>query len=172
MPNKQAVDVTAVYTEAEEEAGIAQCGDQARIRLRGIDDEDIATGSVLCSPKHLVHCVSTFDAQIRILDLKNVLTASFNCAMHVHTAIEEATVSLLLHTLQKGTNRKSKRPPSHAKKGDSIIARFRATSNARGICIEKYDVQPSMGRFTLRDQVGYLCYHASVLADRTSRDKP
>ena len=161
MPNKQSVDVTAVYTETEEETGLAQCGDQARIRLRGVEDEDIASGFVLCSPKRLVPCVTTFDAQIRIIELKSILTAGFNCIIHVHTAIEEVTVAVLLHSLQKGTNRRSKRPPSHAKKGDSIIARFKVTSNPRGICIEKYETQPSMGRFTLRDQVSNIqsCFY-------------
>jgi len=152
MPNKQPVEVTAVYTETEEETGIAQCGDQIRLRLRGIEEEDILPGFVLCSPKRLVHCVSTFEAQIRILDLKSILTAGFNCVIHVHAVIEEVTFAALLHSLQKGTNRKSKRPPTHAKKGDSIIARLQVIGGVGSICIERFEDYPQMGRFTLRDQ--------------------
>ncbi len=69
-------------------------------------------------------------------------------------AIEEVTFAALLHKLQKGTNRKSKVPPTHAKRGDSIIAQLRVTSGAGAICVEKFDDYPQMGRFTLRDQVG------------------
>ncbi|KAH6647525.1 P-loop containing nucleoside triphosphate hydrolase protein [Truncatella angustata] len=152
MPNNDKIDITAVYTETEEEVGIAQSGDQVRIRLRGLEEEDILPGFVLCSPKRLVHRVSEFEAQIRILDLKSILSAGFNCVCHVHTAIEEVTFSALLHKLQKGTNRKSKVPPSHAKKGDSIIARLQIIGGAGSICIEKFDDYPQMGRFTLRDQ--------------------
>ncbi|KAH0440208.1 eukaryotic peptide chain release factor gtp-binding subunit [Colletotrichum camelliae] len=152
MPNKQNVDVAAVYGETEEETQVAQCGDQVRIRLRGIEEEDILPGFVLCSPKRLVHNVATFEAQIRILELKSILTAGFNCVLHVHAAIEEVTFAALLHKLQKGTNRKSKLPPSHAKKGDSIIARMQVIGGAGSVCIEKFEDYPQMGRFTLRDQ--------------------
>ncbi|KAK4158364.1 P-loop containing nucleoside triphosphate hydrolase protein [Chaetomidium leptoderma] len=152
MPNKQNVDVAALYGETEDETPIAQCGDQVRLRLRGIEEEEITPGFVLCSPKRLVHNVSQFEAQIRILDLKSILTAGFNCVLHVHAAIEEVTFSELLHKLQKGTNRKSKVAPSHAKRGDSIIAILQVTGGAGSVCVERFEDYPQMGRFTLRDQ--------------------
>ncbi|KAH6679406.1 P-loop containing nucleoside triphosphate hydrolase protein [Halenospora varia] len=152
MPNRDKVDVAALYGETEEEVNMAQCGDQVRLRLRGIEEEDILPGFVLCSPKRLVHCVSAFEAQIRVLELKSILSAGFNCVMHVHSAIEEVTFAVLLHKLQKGTGRKSKVPPSHAKKGDSIIARMEVIGGAGSVCVEKFEDYPQLGRFTLRDQ--------------------
>lgn len=149
MPNKAKIDAAAVYGEQEDEIPIAQCGDQVRLRLRGIEEEDILPGFVLCSPKRLVHCVKQFEAQIRILDLKSILSAGFNCVLHVHAAIEEVTFAALLHSLQKGTNRKSKRPPTHAKRGDSIIARMEITGPSGAVCIERFEDYPQMGRFTL-----------------------
>jgi peptide chain release factor subunit 3 len=155
MPNKTSVEAAAVYGEQEEEVQLAQCGDQVRIRLKGIEEDDILPGFVLCSPKRLVHTVAEFEAQIRILELKSILTAGFNCVLHVHSAIEEVTFAALLHKLQKGTNRKSKNPPTHAKKGDSIIARMQVIGGAGAVCVEKFEDYPQMGRFTLRDQVGF-----------------
>ncbi|KAJ4254341.1 translation termination factor GTPase eRF3 [Fusarium torreyae] len=152
MPNKQSVEAAAVYGEQEEEVQLAQCGDQVRIRLKGIEEDDILPGFVLCSPKRLVHTVTEFEAQIRILELKSILTAGFNCVLHVHSAIEEVSFASLLHKLQKGTNRKSKNPPTHAKKGDSIIARIQVIGGAGAVCVEKFEDYPQMGRFTLRDQ--------------------
>ncbi|KAH7157677.1 putative translation release factor erf3 [Dactylonectria estremocensis] len=152
MPNKQNVEAAAVYGEQEEEVQFAQCGDQVRIRLKGIEEEDILPGFVLCSPKRLVHTVAEFEAQIRILELKSILTAGFNCVLHVHSAIEEVTFAALLHKLQKGTGRKSKAPPTHAKKGESIIARMQVIGGAGAVCVEKFEDYPQMGRFTLRDQ--------------------
>ena len=153
MPNRNQVDVAAVYGETEEEVVAAQCGDQVRLRLRGIEEEDILPGFVLCSPKRLVHCVAAFEAQIRVLELKSILSAGFNCVMHVHSAIEEVTFAALLHKLQKGTNRKSKVPPSHAKRGESIIARMEVIGGAGAVCVERFEDYPQLGRFTLRDQV-------------------
>ncbi|EHA49034.1 eukaryotic peptide chain release factor GTP-binding subunit [Pyricularia oryzae 70-15] len=152
MPNKQPIDVSAVYGETEDEIPIAQCGDQVRLRLRGIEEEEILPGFVICSPKRLVHTVKEFEAQIKILDLKSILTAGYNCVLHVHAAIEEVTFAALLHKLQKGTGRKSKLPPSHAKKGDSIIARMQVTGGAGAVCVERFEDYQQMGRFTLRDQ--------------------
>lgn len=152
MPNKHSLEVMAVYGETEDEMAIAQCGDQVRLRVKGIEEEDVLPGFVLCSPKRPVHNVKEFEAQIRILDLKSILTAGFNCVIHVHAAIEEVTFAALLHKLQKGTGRKSKMPPTHAKKGDSIIARMQVTGGAGTVCIEKFEDYPQMGRFTLRDQ--------------------
>ncbi|TWU75977.1 translation termination factor GTPase eRF3 [Metarhizium rileyi] len=152
MPRKQNVEVSAQYGEQEEEVSILQCGDQVRMRLKGVEEEDILPGFVLCSPKRLVHCVAEFEAQIRILDLKSILTSGFNCVLHVHSAIEEVTFAALLHKLQKGTNRKSKNPPTHAKRGDSIIARMQVIGGAGSVCVEKFEDYPQMGRFTLRDQ--------------------
>ncbi|KAI5464767.1 P-loop containing nucleoside triphosphate hydrolase protein [Mariannaea sp. PMI_226] len=152
MPNKTSVEAAAVYGEQEEEVSVAQCGDQVRMRLKGIEEEDIFPGFVLCSPKRLVHTVTEFEAQIRILELKSILTAGFNCVLHVHSAIEEVTFAALLHKLQKGTGRKSKLPPTHAKRGDSIIARMQVIGGAGAVCVERFEDYPQMGRFTLRDQ--------------------
>jgi peptide chain release factor subunit 3 len=158
MPNRDKVDVAAVYGETEDEVAVAKCGDQARLRLRGIEEEDILPGFVLCSPKRLVHCVTAFEAQIRVLELKSILSAGFDCVMHVHSAIEEVTFAALLHKLQKGTGRKSKVPPSHAKRGDSIIARMEVIGGAGSVCVEKFEDYPQLGRFTLRDQVSSISH--------------
>lgn len=155
MPRKDKVEVSAVYGEQEDEVPIAQCGDQVRLRLKGVEEEDILPGFVICSPKRLVHCVAEFEAQIRILDLKSILSSGFNCVLHVHSAIEEVTFAALLHKLQKGTGRRSKAPPTHAKKGDSIIARLQVIGGAGSVCVERFEDYPQMGRFTLRDQVSY-----------------
>jgi peptide chain release factor subunit 3 len=165
MPNRDKVEVAATYGETEDEVPAAQCGDQVRLRLRGIEEEDILPGFVLCSPKRLVHCVAAFEAQIRVLELKSILSAGFNCVMHVHSAIEEVTFAALLHKLQKGTGRKSKVPPSHAKRGDSIIARMEVIGGAGSVCVEKFEDYPQLGRFTLRDQVSYNSSYYFELAN-------
>lgn len=156
MPNKEEVSVAALYGETEDEIQTASCGDQVRIRLRGIEEEDILPGFVLCSPKRPVHCVSAFEAKIRILELKSILSAGYNCVLHVHSAIEEVTFAALLHKLEPGTGRKSKRPPPFASKGQTIIARLEVTGSAGAVCVERFEDYNQLGRFTLRDQVGLV----------------
>lgn len=153
MPNRDEITISALYGETEDEIPQATCGDQVRIRIRGVEEEDILPGFVLCSPKRPVHCVSTFEAQIMLLELKSILSAGFNCVIHVHSAIEEVTFAVLLHKLEKGTGRKSKKPPPFGKQGQSIIARLEIIGGAGSVCVERYEDYPQMGRFTLRDQV-------------------
>ncbi|KAF1953692.1 hypothetical protein CC80DRAFT_450113 [Byssothecium circinans] len=152
MPNRETVSISALYGEQEEEIPGATCGDQVRVRIRGVEEEDILPGFVLCSPKRPVHCVSSFEAQIVLLDLKSILTAGYNCVLHVHAAQEEVTFSALLHKLEKGTGRKSKKAPGFATKGMSIIARLDVTGTAGALCVERFEDYPQLGRFTLRDQ--------------------
>ncbi|CAI6331863.1 unnamed protein product [Periconia digitata] len=152
MPNRETISISALYGEQEEEIPGATCGDQVRVRIRGIEEEDILPGFVLCSPKRPVHCVKSFEAQIVLLDIKSILTAGYNCVLHVHAAQEEVSFSALLHKLEKGTGRKSKKAPGFATKGMSIIARLDVTGTAGALCVERFEDYPQLGRFTLRDQ--------------------
>ncbi|KAL9586072.1 MAG: hypothetical protein Q9203_003995 [Teloschistes exilis] len=152
MPNREDVSVSALYGETEDEIPAAQCGDQVRMRIRGVEEEDIQPGFVLCAPKRPVNCVAAFEAQIHLLELKSILSAGFNCVLHVHSAIEEVTFAALLHKLEKGTGRKSKKAPPFGRQGMAIIARLEVISAAGKVCVETYETLPQLGRFTLRDQ--------------------
>jgi peptide chain release factor subunit 3 len=92
MPNKCAVEVAAIYNEMEEEVPSAVCGDNVRVRLRGVEDEDISPGFVLTSPKSPVRAVRRFEAQLAILEHKNIICAGYSAVMHVHTLSEEVTL--------------------------------------------------------------------------------
>ncbi|KAK3073424.1 translation termination factor GTPase eRF3 [Teratosphaeriaceae sp. CCFEE 6253] len=152
MPTRADIGISALYGETEDEVDRAMCGEQVRLRIKGAEEEDIYPGFVLCSPKRPVHCVSAFEAQIRLLELKSILSAGFNCVLHVHSATEEVTFSALLHKLEPKTNRKSKKPPGFAKQGMNIIARLEVTGGAGSVCVERFEDYPQLGRFTLRDQ--------------------
>jgi len=149
MPNKVQVEVASIYNEMEEEVDTAFCGDNVRIRLRGVDDEDINPGFVLTSPSKPVHAVRQFEAQLAILDHKSIICAGYSAVMHCHTLAEEVTLSALLHYFDKATGRKSRKPPQFAKKGQKIVALIEA---AGLVCVERFVDYPQLGRFTLRDE--------------------
>lgn len=149
MPNRTTVEVLSIFNETESEVDMAVCGEQVRLKIKGVEEEDISPGFVLTSPKNPVKNVSKFVAQIAIVELKSIMSAGFSCVMHIHTAIEEVTITQLLHKLEKGTNRKSKKPPAFAKRGMKIIA---VVETVEPVCVETYQDYPQLGRFTLRDQ--------------------
>lgn len=156
MPNREEVSISALfYADDEEEIETAVCGDQIRARVRNIEEEDINAGFVLCSPDRLVHCVKSFEAKIKILDLKNILTVGYNAVLHVHAAQEEVTFASLLHVVDN-KGRLSKKPPPFASKGQTIIARLDVIGNTGKVCLERYEDHNQLGRITLRDQVCLL----------------
>ena len=149
MPNKTSVEVITIYNETEQEADSAYCGEQVRLKLKGVEEEDLSPGYVLTSPKNPVKTVTRFEAQVAIVELKSIISNGFSCVMHLHTAIEEVKLVELKHKLEKGTNRKLKKAPAFAKKGMRVIAVLETT---QAVCAETYKEYPQLGRFTLRDQ--------------------
>ncbi|KAJ6515918.1 P-loop containing nucleoside triphosphate hydrolase protein [Mycena sanguinolenta] len=149
MPNKTAVEVTAIYNEMEEEVNGALCGDNVRIRLRGVDDEDISPGFMLTSPDKPIHAVRQFQAELAILEHKSIICAGYSAVMHIHTLSEEVTLPALLHYFDKATGRKSRKPPQFAKRGQKIVALI---ETVEPVCVERFADYPQLGRFTLRDE--------------------
>ncbi|KAI9483300.1 MAG: P-loop containing nucleoside triphosphate hydrolase protein [Benjaminiella poitrasii] len=149
MPNKQMTEVSAIYNETEEEIEHAVCGDNIRMRLKGVEEDEITPGFVLCSKKAPVRTTTVFDAQLAILDHKNIICAGYTAVLHIHAAAEEITLSALLHLIDRKTGKKTKRPPQFVKQGQKVIARI---ETAGPICIETFDKLPQLGRFTLRDE--------------------
>lgn len=149
MPNRDVVEVSAIYNELEAEIPSAICGDNVRVRLRGVEDEDISPGFVLTSLKNPVHAVRQFEAQLAILEHKSIICAGYSAVMHVHTLAEEVTLSALLHYFDKATGRKSRKAPQFAKRGQKIVVLI---ETALPVCLERFVDHPQLGRFTLRDE--------------------
>ncbi|KAJ7095352.1 eukaryotic polypeptide chain release factor 3 [Mycena belliarum] len=149
MPNKDSVEVAAIYNEMEEEVNQALCGDNVRIRLRGVEDEDISPGFMLTSPQKPIHAVRQFQAELAILEHKSIICAGYSAVMHIHTLSEEVTLPALLHYFDKATGRKSRKPPQFAKRGQKIVALIETSAP---VCVERFADYPQLGRFTLRDE--------------------
>ncbi|CCJ28381.1 unnamed protein product, partial [Pneumocystis jirovecii] len=148
MPNKNIIEVTALYNEMEE-IQIARCGDQVKLRIRGIEEDDVMSGCILSSISNPVHTAKIFEAQIAILEVKNLLTSGYSCIIHIHTVVQDVTFLKLLYKLDKVTNRRSKKPPPFATKGMKIVALLDVASP---ICIETYERHSQLGRFILRNE--------------------
>lgn len=63
MPNKVKVEVTNIYCE-EDETDSAICGENVKLKLKGIEEEEISGGFVLCDLKDTCQFARVFDAQV------------------------------------------------------------------------------------------------------------
>lgn len=148
MPNKVDVLVDAVELEGSN-ATVAEPGDNVRLRLKGISEDDIRTGMVLCSPTDLVSYTNTFDVRLMILEHKSIICAGYSAVMHIHQVEVECTISRLLGEIDKKTGKIGKKNPKFVKPGMKCIARM---TTQQAVCIEPFVVFPQLGRFMIRDE--------------------
>ena len=148
MPNKKTAEVLSIFMEELEILG-ARSGDNIRLRLKNVEEEDVTSGSVLCFPSNPIHTVSSFEAQLVIMEHKSIICGGYTAVMHAHNCVEEITLTDLLFQIEKKTMKKSKHPPMFVKQGDICIARIECSQM---ICLETFEDHPQLGRFTIRDE--------------------
>uniref|UniRef100_A0A8C4YCC2 G1 to S phase transition 1 n=1 Tax=Gopherus evgoodei TaxID=1825980 RepID=A0A8C4YCC2_9SAUR len=172
MPNKHNVEVLGILSDDVETDAVAP-GENLKIRLKGIEEEEILPGFILCDPNNLCHSGRTFDAQIVIIEHKSIICPGYNAVLHIHTCIEEVEITALICLVDKKSGEKSKTRPRFVKQDQVCIARLRTAGT---ICLETFKEFPQMGRFTLRDEGKTTCATIKVLVlvapERLHKVKP
>lgn len=151
MPNRVMIKVTQVLTD-DIEVDCANAGENLKIKVDGIEEDDIQSGFVICSNDDLCHYSNTFDVKLRIMDYKSIIAAGFQSIMHIHTLTEEVKLTNLICKIDLKTGEKIRYKKGVAKfisNGDLAIVRFESAGN---ICIEEFAKFERMGRLTLRDE--------------------
>jgi len=151
MPNKVHVKVVAVYRESDE-LKYARPGENVRVKLSGVEEDDISTGFVLSSIAKPIHAVLEFDAQLQILELlehKAIFTAGYKAVLHIHSVVEECEIMELLEQMDPRTKKPMKKKILFVKTGAVVLCRIQVNDT---ICVEKFSDFPQLGRFTLRDE--------------------
>ncbi|XP_016475787.1 uncharacterized protein LOC107797412 isoform X1 [Nicotiana tabacum] len=150
MPNKAAVKVLAIFCD-EDRVRDAGPGENVRVRLSGIEEEDIMSGFVLCSAAQPIPAVTEFVAQLQILELLDnaIFTAGYKAVLHIHAVVEECEIVELIQQIDLKTKKPMKKKPLFVKNGAIILCRVQVNNL---ICIEKFSDFPQLGRFTLRTE--------------------
>lgn len=150
MPNKTQVKVVAVYCD-ENKVRRAGPGENLRIRLTGIDDEDILAGFVLSSVARPIAALTEFVAQLQVLELLDnaIFTAGYKAVLHIHSVVEECEIVELLQQIDPKTKKPMKKKVLFVKNGAVVLCRVQVNNL---ICVEKFEDFPQLGRFTLRTE--------------------
>uniref|UniRef100_A0A0K8TS89 Eukaryotic peptide chain release factor GTP-binding subunit n=1 Tax=Tabanus bromius TaxID=304241 RepID=A0A0K8TS89_TABBR len=148
MPNRTQVSVDQLWSDDDEVTAVGP-GENVKIKLKGIEEEDVSPGFVLCDASNPIKTGKIFDAQVVILEHKSIICAGYSAVMHIHCAAEEITVKALLCLVDKKTGEKSKTRPRFVKQDQVAIMRIECSGM---ICLEQFKLFPQMGRFTLRDE--------------------
>ncbi|KAK3157902.1 hypothetical protein QOZ80_2AG0129970 [Eleusine coracana subsp. coracana] len=156
MPNKASVKVISIYCD-EDKVRSALPGENVRLKLSGVEEEDVTAGFVLSSITNPVGAVSEFNAQLQILELLDnaIFTAGYKAVLHIHSVVEECEIVELIEEIdlkrKKGTDpkKKPKRKPLFVKNGAVVVCRIQVNNL---ICVESFSDFPQLGRFTLRTE--------------------
>ncbi|KAL5279231.1 GSPT1 family protein [Megaselia abdita] len=148
MPNRTQVSVDQLWSDDDEVTSVGP-GENVKIKLKGIEEEDVSPGFVLCDASNPIKTGKVFDAQVVILEHKSIICAGYSAVMHIHCAAEEITVKALICLVDKKTGDKSKTRPRFVKQDQVAIMRIECSGM---ICLEQFKLFPQMGRFTLRDE--------------------
>ncbi|XP_014771649.1 eukaryotic peptide chain release factor GTP-binding subunit ERF3A [Octopus bimaculoides] len=149
MPNKVPVKIMQLWSD-DIETDATSAGENVKIKLQGVEEEDVSPGFVICSPDNVCHTGKTFDAQIVILEHKSIICAGYSAILHIHACAEEITIKHLLCLVDKKTGEKTQLKPRFIKQDQVGLARIQV--NGGMICLESFKDFPQMGRFTLRDE--------------------
>ncbi|KAI3797654.1 hypothetical protein L1987_32915 [Smallanthus sonchifolius] len=150
MPNKVQVKVLAIYCD-EDKVRTAGPGENLRVRLSGIEEEDILSGFVLSSNEKPISAVNEFVAQLHILELLDnaIFTAGYKAVLHIHSVVEECEIIELMQQIDPKTRKPMKKKVLFVKNGAVVICRIQVSNM---ICIEKFSDFQQLGRFTLRTE--------------------
>ncbi|XP_031406060.1 eukaryotic peptide chain release factor GTP-binding subunit ERF3A-like isoform X3 [Punica granatum] len=150
MPNKAHVKVIGIYCD-ENKVRHAGPGENLRIRLSGIEEEDILAGFVLSSVAKPISAVTEFVAQLQILELLDnaIFTAGYKAVLHIHSVVEECEIVELLQQIDPKTKKPMKKKVLFVKSNAVVVCRVQVNNM---ICVEKFSDFPQLGRFTLRTE--------------------
>ena len=152
LPNKTPVTVEDIFMDhKDEQVSLAEAapGDNIKMKLKGVEEDQLRLGFVLCRKDSICRPCRWFDATVQILDFPTIICAGYTCVLHIHSAIEECTFFALKGIIDKKTRKIGQKDPKFCKQGDSVMVRIKMS---RPVCVEKYKDFSQMGRFMLRDQ--------------------
>jgi len=150
MPTRVPVEILAITVDDNVvPLRSAKPGDNIRLCIKGESTDNIAAGYVLA--KDPSPAVVSFDAQVVVMELmppKLLFSAGFEAVMHIHTAVEECTVTELTAQLNRSTGKVEKRRPAFVRNHSVVMCRI---TMSRPVAVECFADFQQLGRFTLRD---------------------
>jgi len=123
--------------------------------LLHLEEAMISGGNILTMRDAPMHSSCLFEAELDILELldyKPIITKGYSCMLHIHTFSDEVTIKDIVWAYEKDNHTQElvkKEKPKFAKSFTKILCRIQSN---KPIPLEKSEVMPALGRFTMRDE--------------------
>ena len=129
----------------EDEVTAVGPGENVELKLKGVKEDEIKSGFVLCDPSNVCKTGRIFEAQVLILEHECIISKGSSAVCHIHTVAEKVEVDKVLRVVDNNTKEMSR--ADYVKKNQTAFIRLEA---AGIICMECFEDFPQMSRFTLR----------------------
>lgn len=73
----------------------AQPGENIKIKVKGLEEDDLQRGHMICDIDNHCHVTQEFFAFVDILELpehKQILSQGYSCVMHIHASVHEIEI--------------------------------------------------------------------------------
>ncbi|PIA17537.1 hypothetical protein COEREDRAFT_40890, partial [Coemansia reversa NRRL 1564] len=137
----KAIDVDFVSEEW------AVAGDSVVLAIQGVDAQQFAVGSVVCTPTDPIRAVSRFEAQLAVFEPSVPITNGFPMMLHMQSVGVPAVVRRIIETFDQRTGEVTRRRPRHIRKGATARVEIVAETP---VCLELFRDSKSLGRIMLR----------------------
>lgn len=147
-PGKQVAECKSVemHHEVLPEAGP---GDNVGFNVKGIDTKDVKRGHVTSDNKNKPASeVTSFTAQVIILNHPNQICAGYTPVLDCHTAHIACKFTNLKQKIDKRSGKVVEEEPKFIKNGEAAMIELTPT---KPMCVEVYKEFPPLGRFAVRD---------------------
>lgn len=155
-PSGFPAQIKEILDHKNESVAFARPGENVQITLIHINDEGmISKGDVISGRENVTPVTKMFEAEMDLLEMlpqKPILSKGYSCVMHCHTFADDIVIEAIMDIKELNTvsgemeiNPKARFARSHQQ------CRVRI-STAVPLAMEKYEVFPQLGRFTLRDE--------------------
>ncbi|CAF0799038.1 unnamed protein product [Adineta steineri] len=152
MPNRTRIEVSNIYYEGIETDSCV-CGENVRLKLKNVEEEEISSGFVLCDMIHEpCHVARVFDAQVAIIDYDSIITIGYSAILHLYTTVVKVELKKLICLIDRKTGNKTSLTMPFIKQDQTAIVRFELSDPNAAICIETFKNFPKLGRFILREK--------------------
>lgn len=134
----------------------ASVGENVKIIPKGLEDNDIDRGYVICNTESLCAITELFIAELTLLKLpedKQILSQGYTCILHMHTSVNEIEIEEVEAIMDPESKKLTR--VSFLKTGQTGVVKISIKSP---LCLEKFEMIEQLGRFTIRDggeTIGY-----------------
>lgn len=154
-PSGYPAQIGQILDHKNESVRYARPGENVQITLIHINEEGMVNkGDVISCRERVTPVTCIFEAEMDVLELlqtKPILSKGYSCVMHCHTFADDITIDTILEV--RDLNAAGKYETNEKAKFIKSMQQCRVRISTRTpLAMEKYEVLPQMGRFTLRDE--------------------